>query len=55
MGPNLLEWLKKVFHSNSYSSELESYIIAGDPKFPADVERLTTEFCHRQTKTFYGL
>lgn len=52
---NFAEWIEQVFHTNRYSSELERYIVAGDPKFPADVERLTVEYNQNQNKNFYGL
>lgn len=55
MVSNFLDWLGQVFHTNRYSSELEKYIVAGDPKFPADVERLTIEYNHNHNRNFYGL
>ena len=52
---NFMGWLEQVFHTNRYCSDLESYIIAGNPKFPADVERLTVEYSQKQSKNYYGI
>jgi hypothetical protein len=52
---NFVDWLEQVFHTNRYCSELEKYIVAGDPKFPADVERLTVEYSQKQNRNFYKL
>lgn len=55
MRNKLTGWLENVFCRNSYSSDLENYIIENNPKFPSDVERLTIEYSQKQIRKFYGI
>ena len=38
------------FFTETYGSDLEKYIVSGNPQHAGDVERLTTEYNQRQAK-----
>jgi hypothetical protein len=44
-----------MFFNETYGSDLEKYIISNNPQHPGDVDRLTQEYNHNQSKRDFHL
>ena len=44
----IINFLKKLFTTDSIQNNLEAYIVAGNPQNPGDVDRLEREYQQKQ-------
>ncbi len=54
MFKSIIRFFKEIFDLKSLNSALESYIVAGNPQTPGEVEQLEKEFYARYERHFFG-